>query len=299
MRFASLRSGDLAVIEDGHLIPFSAPLIEAGVLPPGASMIEFIARRGEIGDATSRALERGPRIAVDPALLGPPVERVSKIWAAARNYPRGESATTTASGAGAPDEDREQVLTMAFLKPPSAIVGPEDAIVIPEGAQIVFPEIELCIVIGETVHGIPRERALDAVFGYTIILDVTARQYRSSPDLGSTRCVRKAFDTFAPVGPWITTREAVPDPRDLQMDLWINDEHRYSARSEAMLNGVAELVSFFSTLSTLEPGDLIATGNPNPLASQHQIAPGDEIRASIGGLGELRLSVRSPTPGAA
>jgi 2-keto-4-pentenoate hydratase/2-oxohepta-3-ene-1,7-dioic acid hydratase in catechol pathway len=146
-------------------------------------------------------------------------------------------------------------------------------------------------VIGKKVRNLTKEQALDAVFGYTIILDMTARSYGSGKGLPGSRCVRKGFETFSPVGPWITTRGEIKDPHDLKMQLWVNGELRQSAKTDAMINGVAELVSFLSGVSTLLPGDLIATGNPDSPAFQQQLAPGDTMKAEIEGIGAMNLKV--------
>lgn len=106
-----------------------------------------------------------------------------------------------------------------------------------------------------------------------------------------TRCVRKGFDTFAPVGPWIVTRDKIPDPQALEMRLWVNDDLRQSASTGGMINGVARLVSYLSEVGTLFPGDLIASGNPDAPAFQKQLAPGDELTAEIDGVGQLRVGV--------
>ena len=154
------------------------------------------------------------------------------------------------------------MLEHIFLKPPSAVIGPGDSIVIPSNAETVFPELELCVVIGRECRNLSVDEAMDAVFGYSVILDVTARGYGSGRNLMGTRCVRKGFDTFAPVGPWIVTRDEIPDPQALEMRLWVNDDLRQSASTGGMINGVARLVSYLSEVGTLFPGDLIASGNP-------------------------------------
>ena len=135
------------------------------------------------------------------------------------------------------------------------------------------------------------DEALDAVFGYSVILDVTARGYGSGKNLMGTRCVRKGFDTFAPVGPWIVTRDEIADPQALEMRLWVNDDLRQSASTAGMINGVARLVSYPSQVGTLMPGDLNASGNPDSPEFQRQLAAGDELVAEIEGIGKLRLGV--------
>jgi 2-keto-4-pentenoate hydratase/2-oxohepta-3-ene-1,7-dioic acid hydratase in catechol pathway len=104
--------------------------------------------------------------------------------------------------------------------------------------------------------------------------------------------VRKGFDTFAPIGPWITTRDEIPDPQNLTMRLWVNSELRQSANTSAMINGVADLVSYLSTVGTLYPGDLIATGNPDSPSFQKQLASGDTLKAEIEGIGAMNLYVK-------
>jgi 2-keto-4-pentenoate hydratase/2-oxohepta-3-ene-1,7-dioic acid hydratase in catechol pathway len=293
VQFATLKTGELAAVIGGSFVPFGNRLIQEGVLPTGATMLDFIARNAEVKDAAAKAIERGDAVPGDAELLRAPVENVSKIWAAASNYRRGSRGLGEARGRGeAVESTPEEILEMAFLKPPSAIVGPGEAIVIPPGARTIFPELELGVVIGKTARNLPRERAMEAVFGYTIILDVTARGYGSGKSLVASRCVRKGFDTFAPIGPWITTRDQIANPQDLQMQLWVNGELRQSARTDAMINGVAALVSYLSEVSTLQPGDLISTGNPDAPAFQQELKPGDELVSEIEGIGQMRQTVR-------
>ena len=180
---------------------------------------------------------------------------------------------------------------MTFLKPSSAVTGPEEAIVIPAGAQTIFPEVELCVVIGKKARHLSKEKALQAVFGYTILLDVTARGYGSGKGGQGSRCVRKGFETFAPIGPWIATRDEIKDPQNLELRLWVNGELRQSAKTDAMINGVADLVSFLSSVGTLYPGDLITTGNPDAPAFQSQLQAGDRLTADIEGIGAMNVTV--------
>ena len=201
-----------------------------------------------------------------PETLAPPIARPSKIWAAAGNFYRGVSSKNPdgkSSRGEAMTATKEELLHSIFLKPPSAIIGPGDSIVIPPGAGGVFPEVELCVVIGKRCRGLTVEEAPSAIFGYSILLDVTARNYGPGKSGRSMRCVRKGYDTFAPFGPGITTRDEIPDPQRLQLNLWVNGELRQSATTETMINGVSELVSFLSKVCTLEPGDLISTGTPD------------------------------------
>jgi len=284
MKFASVKPNHLAVVEGNELI------VVDDALPKGASMIDLIAGYDGLRSSIDAVARNGKRTPFDPKQLKTPVENPSKLWAAATNYKRGSAGLGDARGRGeAGTATAQQILDKTFLKPPSAIIGPEEAIVIPPGAGNVFPELELGVVIGRKARNLKKQDALDAVFGYTIILDVTARSFGKGGQ--GTRCVRKGFETFAPVGPWIATRDEIPDPQNLFMRLWVNGELVQAARTDAMVNGVAELVSFLSQVSTLLPGDLIATGNPDSPAFQQQLAPGDTIKAEIEGIGAMNLKV--------
>ncbi len=295
MRIASVKPNDLAVVNDGTLVFVSDVLAEQGLLPKGASMIDFITRYDSLKHSLESVIARGKKVSIDSNLLKPPVERPSKIWAAAFNYKRGTSDLKAAAGRGetlkfTPD----QILEMTFLKPSSAVIGPEQAILIPQGERTVYPELELCVVIGREARNVSKAQALEFVFGYTVILDVTARGPNPpGTGIGSCRSVRKGFETFAPIGPWITTRDEISDPQNLMMHLWIDGELRQSANTGGMINGVAELVSFLSEVTTLFPGDLISTGNPDSPAFQRKLVAGETLKAEIEKIGPMNLFVRS------
>lgn len=292
MKFASVKPDQLAVVQGEQLVLVSDTLAQESALAKGASMIDLIAQYDRIKSALAKAVEKGTRIALDAKKLKAPIEHPSKLWAAATNYKRGSAGLDDARGRGtAGTEAPEEILEKTFLKPPSAIVGPEEAIVIPQGAGNIFPELELCVVIGKKARHLTKTQAFDAVFGYTIILDVTARAYGSGKGLPGSRCVRKGFETFAPLGPSITTKDEIANPHNLLMRLWVNGELRQSAKTDAMVNGVAELVSFLSGVTTLYPGDLIATGNPDSPEFQKELTPGDTLKAEIEGIGSMNLRV--------
>src|SRR5438067_760990 len=202
MKLASLKPNELAVVKDESLIPVGEILARQGILAKNFSMLDLIAQYDEIKGQVDHAAGNENRKKLDAKLLKPPVEKPSKIWAAATNYKRGSEGLGDARGRGtAGTATPEEILEKCFLKPPSAIVGPEEAVVIPPGAGNVFPELELCVVIGKKARNLKKEEAFGAIFGYTIILDMTARSYGSGKGLPGSRCVRKGFETFAPVGP--------------------------------------------------------------------------------------------------
>ncbi len=173
-------------------------------------------------------------------------------------------------------------IPLLFLKPPSAVIGPEDAILLPPQSQQVEHEAELAVVMGRRGRRITPEAALDHVAGYTIANDVTARDLQRSDTLW-TRA--KGFDTFCPLGPWIETEF---DPADVLITCHVNGEIRQMASTRDMVFTIRQLIAFASSIMTLEPGDLILTGTP---AGVSPLASGDVVEISIEGIGKLRNPV--------
>jgi 2-keto-4-pentenoate hydratase/2-oxohepta-3-ene-1,7-dioic acid hydratase in catechol pathway len=287
MKLASIKPNQLAIVKNQKLIP-----IGDSVLPLGSNMIDLIAAYGDVKTKLEALAATDGGMNLDPKLLKPPVEKPSKIWAAAGNYKRGTGGLDDARGRGtASKTSPEELLENIFLKPPSAIAGPEDNILIPKNADSIFPELELCVVIGKKARNIGKANVMDVIFGYTIMLDVTARGYGLSKNLSGTRSVRKGFETFAPIGPWITTKDEIADPHNLWMKLWINGELKQSAKTDAMINDIATQISFLSQVTTLYPGDLLTTGNPDSPEFQEKLKPGDVLKSEIEGIGAMTLGV--------
>ncbi|MBC7117888.1 fumarylacetoacetate hydrolase family protein [Methanothermobacter tenebrarum] len=169
-----------------------------------------------------------------------------------------------------------------FLKPPSSIIGDGEFIIYPNMSREVDYEVELAAVISKEAKNVGREDAEDFIAGYTILNDVTARDLQRK-DGQWTRA--KSFDTFCPIGPWIETDI---NPHELEISLHLNGELRQYSNTQNMIFDVYELVEFVSNIMTLEKGDIIATGTPPGVGS---MKPGDEIEASIEGIGTLKNKV--------
>jgi len=206
-------------------------------------------------------------------LLAP--ARPSKILAVALNY-RSHLHQFDQSSAPANPE--------LFLKPPSAVIGPEEAIVLPPTAGRVDYEGELVAVIGRRARGLTPDEALAHVLGYTCGNDVSARDWQRD-DLQWWRA--KGCDTFAAVGPWIVTGL---DPTNLELRTRVNGEIVQSINTSLLIYDVARLVSFASQAMTLEPGDLLFTGTPGTTAP---LKAGDVVEVDIGGIGVLRNHVET------
>jgi 2-keto-4-pentenoate hydratase/2-oxohepta-3-ene-1,7-dioic acid hydratase in catechol pathway len=174
-----------------------------------------------------------------------------------------------------------------FLKTSSSVCGPDRPILLPRGSKRRFDhESELAVIIGRTGKDIPRERALEHVFGYSCLVDVTMRLEPGQPP--EERPTRKSFDTFTPLGPYLVTADEVGDAQALSNQLWVNGELRQSANTRDMTVGVAALIELISSVMTLHPGDVIATGTPEGVGP---IKPGDSVRIAIERVGEMTLRV--------
>jgi 2-keto-4-pentenoate hydratase/2-oxohepta-3-ene-1,7-dioic acid hydratase in catechol pathway len=169
---------------------------------------------------------------------------------------------------------------LLFLKPSTAVIGPDDDIVYPAMSQRVDYEAELAVVIGRTCRHVREEEARDYILGYTCINDVTARDLQKK-DGQWTRA--KGFDTFAPLGPWIETE--IPDPEDLTVEAYLNGERRQRSNTSNLIFGVAAQISFISQIMTLMPGDVIATGTPSGIGPMR---PGDTVEIRVEGIGTLK-----------
>ncbi len=174
---------------------------------------------------------------------------------------------------------------LLFLKPPSALVGPEDAIVLPEASSRVDYEGELAVIIGRRARNVTPEEARDRIFGYTCLNDVTARDLQAKDGQWSRA---KGFDTFACLGPAI---ETAVDPSDLAIETWLNGKQVQASRTDQLIFDVDALVSFVSRVMTLEPGDIISTGTP---AGVGPMQAGDIVEIRIEGIGTLRNEARRP-----
>jgi 2-keto-4-pentenoate hydratase/2-oxohepta-3-ene-1,7-dioic acid hydratase in catechol pathway len=177
---------------------------------------------------------------------------------------------------------------LLFLKPPSALIGPGEPIILPPQSQQVEHEAELVVVIGKRGRWIAPEEASDYILGYTIGNDVTARDLQRR-DGQWTRA--KGFDTFCCVGPWIETDF---DPADNLITCHVNDDMRQMASTRDMVFGVRQLIGFASSVMTLEPGDLLFTGTPSGVGP---LLPGDQVEVTVEGLGSLTNPVRVETLG--
>ncbi|MCC6443969.1 MAG: fumarylacetoacetate hydrolase family protein [Armatimonadetes bacterium] len=179
-----------------------------------------------------------------------------------------------------------------FAKFPTSIIGPGEAIVHPDITEKLDYEAELAVIIGQRGRRVPEEKAYDYVAGYTICHDVSARDIQFSDG----QWLRgKAFDTFAPLGPCLVTRDEVPDPHNIDIRLDVNGQALQTSNTKYLVFGVPQLIAFVSRCITLEPGDVISTGTPAGVGVFRNppifLQPGDTVTITLAGIGTLQNPV--------
>jgi len=229
------------------------------------------------GDVLAPGGPTGETLPLTRVKLLAPLPRPGTILAAAVNY------RSHAPGASVITKQEEPpAVPQLFLKPSSSVIGPEETIVLPNGARRVDAEGELVAVIGRVCRSVGAEAALDYVLGYTCGNDVSARHWQRD-DLQWWRA--KGSDTFSPIGPVIATGL---DPGDLELRTVLNGGEKQRTNTSALVHSVAALISFASQVCTLEPGDLIFTGTPGETP---KLNDGDIVEVEIAGIGVLRNPV--------
>ncbi len=268
----------------------------------GDNLIDFLPPEGKQFAAASKvaawlaknadALPAGAKLAHDSIEILVPVPHPNKLLLLAGNY---NEHLTEGGGAGT---ERSETFPYVFTKPPTTTLIPTNkAVVIPKvSPDHIDWELELCIVIGKRARHVKEADALKYVAGYTVVNDISDRQFRPNPDRklrGNDKWFDwehgKWHDTFCPCGPCIGSASAIPDPQKLKMTLKVNDKTRQNATTGQQIFPVAAVVAFISDIMTLEPGDLIATGTPGGVGNTTgtYLQAGDRMEAWIDGIGTL------------
>lgn len=243
----------------------------------GSSMRALIERLDELRPALE-ALD-APSFALADVRLVAPITDPGKFLAIGMNY---KAHAEEAAAAGIPTPKSQ----LWFNKQVTCINGPYDDVVLPRVSEKVDYEAELGFIIGKRCRHVTRQDAHSVVAGYFVANDVTARdwQFRSP-----TYTLGKSFDTHGPIGPWITTKDEIPDPHGLTLSLSLNGEERQRASTNDMIYDIWDQICYLSTVMTLEPGDIIVTGTPSNvgIATETFMKPGDIVRVEVSGLGSI------------
>jgi 2-keto-4-pentenoate hydratase/2-oxohepta-3-ene-1,7-dioic acid hydratase in catechol pathway len=274
-----LRYGELGAEKPGILDP-------QGVIRDLSGVVQDIAGEalGAEGLKRIKDLDLGslPAVKGRPR-LGPPIAMVPKFLGIGLNY------RDHAEETGMPIPEAPIV----FAKATSCISGPNDPILIPKGWQRMDFEVELAFAIGSVAKNVSEADALSYVAGYMIADDVSERSLQKG---GPGEWIKaKSYDSFGPLGPWLVTKDEVPDPQALGLALDLNGARMQTGNTSTMIFTVRQLVSYISKYMSLVPGDVITTGTPPGVGMARKprvfLKPGDELRLTVSGLGEQRLRV--------
>lgn len=259
--------------------------VRSATTPSGHGlMLDVIRGWDDVGPALTRGAERARRPLASVRLRAP-VPAPTKVVAAPVNYLDHMSEMSV---------DSHVSSLGVFLKAPSSVLDPGGTIQLPYTDRRFDQEGELAVVIGRQARHVTVDAALDHVFGYTGLMDITMRG-------GEDRSTRKSFDTFTPLGPWLATREEFGPPDAVELRCSVNGDLRQHANTHELIWDVPKLVAYVSSVMTLEPGDVIATGTP---AGVGPIQAGDTVELVLSGIGTLRTAVAAdhavpcPTQGA-
>lgn len=247
---------------------------------PPVSINRLIALYSELRSSIVESAAKAPSIPLSNVRILTPVPWPNKLMAYPVNYMDHAAEMKSVGYAN---------VQGYFLKSNSSLIGCSEKIVIPAlPDREVHHECELAIVIGKQGRGIQPEAALSHIFGYACLIDVTVRGKEE-------RVFRKSYDTFTPMGPWITTADEITDPSNLHLRLWVNDDLKQDANTRDLIVGIEEMICVASSASTLYPGDIIATGTP---AGVGPIRHGDKVTIDIEQVGRMTLDVVQGTEGA-
>jgi len=284
MRLISYDGGCLGAMVDEDSFVDITDIAEhsPGAWPP-TGMVELVARFDALGPTIQAWIAAGPRRSLSSVRLECPIAWPNKVIAFPANYhahiaemKEGLVSKFKASGQG------------FFLKANSSLSGPADPIVLPPiPGREVHHEAELAIIVGKGGRAISRADAMGHVFGYACLLDIVVRGQEE-------RVMRKSYDSFCPLGPWITTADAVQAPDALQLSLRVNGVERQSANTRDLIVDIPAMIEMASAVMTLYPGDIIASGTPAGVAP---IVSGDVLDLSIPSVGRMSVTVEQGTVG--
>lgn len=241
-------------------------------------MLAFLEAGAEAMQVASAAISDGKRIPLAAVHLEAPIARPPKFLAVGLNY----ADHVAESGLETPEHP------MIFNKQSTCVTGPTDPIHVPRASHVLDYEGELGFVIGRRGRHISRDDAADYIAGYLVVDDATVRDWQFRTP---TWTLGKSFDTHGPIGPWIVTTDELPNPHQLALRTYVNDELRQESNTKQLIFDCFHLVEYLSTAFTLEPGDIVATGTPSGVGLVRKppeiLKAGDVVRVEIEGIGQI------------
>src|SRR5215468_1865706 len=275
MKLAFFDDFRLGVVNGDVVVDVSSEVRDIAHTGPHDLINGLIARFSDYRPRLAEAVARGKGVALADVKIRPPLPRPVNIDCMAVNYM--EDGTRT-----------EPAPINAFHKSPNAVIGSGDTMVLPDVPATIFEgEAEVAVVIGKRARDVKAADAMGCVFGYVNFIDGSAR---GLPPPGNVFYQMKSRDTFAPIGPWIVTADEIADPHRLQVRLWVNGTLKQNFNTSDMANKIPRCIEWVSSIHTLEPGDVLATGTNHRGLSAFQ--DGDVVELESEGLGALRFNVR-------
>ncbi len=270
MKLAFFNDFRLGIVIGDGIVDVSAEVADVPHTGPGNLISNLIGDFARYRTRLEAAAARGTAVSLADVTLRPPLPRPANIVCMAVNYM--EDGTKT-----------EPAPINAFQKASTAIIGPGDRMVLPDVAATIFEgEAELALVIGKTATNVKAADAMDYVFGYTCFIDGSARGVPAFYQM-------KSRETFAPIGPWIVTADEIADPQNLQIKLWNNGEIKQNFNTDDMAHKIARCIEWVSSVHTLLPGDILATGTNH--RGLHAFQHGDKIDLEVEKVGKLSITV--------
>lgn len=271
MRFVFFNEFRPGVLRGEEVVDIGALLFQGTVHTPQEAIENLISNYDRLRPEIDRLLDSAKGVALSNVRLRAPVPRPLQLLCAIMNY----------TGDGR--DPHEEV----FMKSPMSIIGQGDTVCLPPvKARVFHHEAELALVIGRGGHQIRTSEAMDHVFGYTGFIDVSAR------DTGTAFHMRKSYDTFGPMGPVLVTADEIADPQNLHVQLSVNGKTRQDFSTSAMAVQIPRLIEIASSVSSLVPGDVIATGTHH--LGMGPLQDGDEVALDIESIGRLQVQVEDP-----
>ncbi len=293
MKLCHYNSNQAGAVVDDQVYPIGDALVKAGHVRSGYTMLEVIdalANNAAAMQCARDAAKGSGAVALSAVKLLAPITNPGSLWAAAANYYAHRAEMVERMGNAAREvKNKDDLMAEFFLKPTSSIIGPGGTIILPKISKLVDFECELCAVIGTRARNISEDQALNYVFGYTICWDISQRDPWGK-GMHNTRNIRKGFDTFSGLGPWIVTRDEIDEPQNLSIHVLQNGKQAMTAHTSDMICGLREHIRFLTSCLTLRPGDLITTGTP---AGVSKLNDGDHLKGTIDKIGSMELHVKA------
>ena len=293
MKICHYNNNQAGVVVGDQVHNIGDALIKAGLARQGYTMLEIVdalVNNPAAMQIARDAAQGSGAVALSSVKLLAPIQNPGSLWAAAANYYAHRAEMVERMGsADRPVIDKDDLMAEFFLKTTSSIIGPGDTIRLPKISKLVDFECELCAVIGKPARKVSEDQALDHVFGYMMCWDISQRDPWGKGKQ-NTRNIRKGFDTFSALGPWIVTKDEVGEPQNLSIKVLQNGKEVMTAHTSDMICGLREHIRFLSSGLTLRTGDLITTGTP---AGVSKLNHGDHLHGTLEKVGSMELHVKN------